>query len=756
MNRKHIVWLVVLMLSLCIGGCKKKETILVADREKNEKQAFMYVNDDIICVKWDESFRNFICAENAEYFVKDIYFYNNKPISKEQLYDIEDEMLDISIESEIFRMDLDDIDGYNAKRLYKTKDYITAYTVDEQDGLYVICQTIETFWGGRGKTYLERINASGEREYRRELNLAGQCEYMVTDGKGHVAILSDGVLLCFDPTGRERGKIIIEDVILDICAGPNEEFYVLCNAYDKNHLKIIDAREGREKGKIDGIPANLSKMKEGICDNVLLENKEYVYRFSTISGKYEKLLSWADVNIFREEIADWWMDREEKIRVQIKKDSQRYLITLNKVPLEEIDEKKIITIGVYDLANSELKRSIINYNQTNPEYVVKIIDYMEMVDGSLPNGSIDGIKTRLNLDITTGNLPDIMDSSLLDIKMLVEKGVVEDLTPYLQRSNKLCQEDFMEAIIQDSTYNGVLAYIPKSFIIRTLVGKTSLVGDASGWNCEEWMRTCTQYPEAEVISWMDPRFGKYEADVLGEATVAEMGIILNENAFMDPEKGKCMFWSEEFKEILEFSKNYHVNMLYNYNSDDYMYKHRNNLLLLEVADLNSYYSVVTYRNHFDGEPVNFIGYPTAGREIGNILLPRAGLCIMRNSDKKEACWDFLEYYFLDEDNISTVGFPTQKKMFDKCKKEYLEKINHNKRELKDNEYAREELQVTYEDIELVDGLIDRSVGLQGIFDETALTIIGEETTAFYEGQKALEEVIDIIQNRIMIYINENR
>lgn len=74
MNRKHIVWLVVLMLSLCIGGCKKKETILVADREKNEKQAFMYVNDDIICVKWDESFRNFICAENAEYFVRIFIF----------------------------------------------------------------------------------------------------------------------------------------------------------------------------------------------------------------------------------------------------------------------------------------------------------------------------------------------------------------------------------------------------------------------------------------------------------------------------------------------------------------------------------------------------------------------------------------------------------------------------------------------------------------------------------------------------------
>lgn len=138
------------------------------------------------------------------------------------------------------------------------------------------------------------------------------------------------------------------------------------------------------------------------------------------------------------------------------------------------------------------------------------------------------------------------------------------------------------------------------------------------------------------------------------------------------------------------------------------------------------------------------------------MLPRAGLCIMANSDKKEACWDFLEYYILDEDNLSTVGFPTQKKMYEKYKKGYLERANHNISERKDYEYAREALQVTYEDIELVDGLIDKSVGLQGIFDETVLAMIGEETTAFYEGQKTLEEVIDIIQSRIMIYMNENR
>jgi len=37
-----------------------------------------------------------------------------------------------------------------------------------------------------------------------------------------------------------------------------------------------------------------------------------------------------------------------------------------------------------------------------------------------------------------------------------------------------------------------------------------------------------------------------------------------------------------------------------------------------------------------------------------------------------------------------------------------------------------------------------------------MEIITEETSAYFEGQKTAEETADIIQNRIQVYVNENR
>ena len=42
------------------------------------------------------------------------------------------------------------------------------------------------------------------------------------------------------------------------------------------------------------------------------------------------------------------------------------------------------------------------------------------------------------------------------------------------------------------------------------------------------------------------------------------------------------------------------------------------------------------------------------------------------------------------------------------------------------------------------------------YDQKMMEIITEEANAFFEGQKSAKEVADIIQNRIQVYVNENR
>ncbi len=62
---------------------------------------------------------------------------------------------------------------------------------------------------------------------------------------------------------------------------------------------------------------------------------------------------------------------------------------------------------------------------------------------------------------------------------------------------------------------------------------------------------------------------------------------------------------------------------------------------------------------------------------------------------------------------------------------------------------------TEEDIAAVKKLIE-SADTMYQYDEQIMNIISEETGAFFEGQKRAKDAADIIQNRVQIYVNENR
>lgn len=61
-----------------------------------------------------------------------------------------------------------------------------------------------------------------------------------------------------------------------------------------------------------------------------------------------------------------------------------------------------------------------------------------------------------------------------------------------------------------------------------------------------------------------------------------------------------------------------------------------------------------------------------------------------------------------------------------------------------------------EDIDQVRGLIASAKKRQNNVDEELINIISEETEPFFKGQKSASDVSNVIQNRIQVYVNENR
>lgn len=66
------------------------------------------------------------------------------------------------------------------------------------------------------------------------------------------------------------------------------------------------------------------------------------------------------------------------------------------------------------------------------------------------------------------------------------------------------------------------------------------------------------------------------------------------------------------------------------------------------------------------------------------------------------------------------------------------------------------MQRTQEEVDAVWALIKSADKMSGSVDEQLNNIITEETEPFFKGQKSAADTAAVIQNRIQIYVNENR
>ena len=145
------------------------------------------------------------------------------------------------------------------------------------------------------------------------------------------------------------------------------------------------------------------------------------------------------------------------------------------------------------------------------------------------------------------------------------------------------------------------------------------------------------------------------------------------------------------------------------------------------------------------------------------------LAMSHASEHKDACWEFLRSFYLDQyqENID-FGFPVSKKAYHAMAEKALKPktytyTDENGKEITqayDNELYIKGNSVKIpiaqqKDIDEVTRMIE-STSSRAMLDQNISTIINEEAGAFFAGQKSAEETAGIIQNRVSVYIGEIR
>lgn len=591
---------------------------------------------------------------------------------------------------------------------------------------------------------------------------------MTVDAEGNTYVSMEDSVLLLNAEGEAQGRVSIgEGWINGLGAGKDGKVYICyydyASATGGMALSEIDFAGKKIGATYSNVPnMNGGGLSAGADGGFLMQDGSKVYKYDLESQTYEEILSWLECDIDGTRVS-YMGAMEDGTIVAMMNDWETgvtELAKLNQKAASEVVQKEEIVIAtLYN--DQQLQTAAVAFNKANDKYRVVLKTYMDQ--NNWEEDSYTTAMTNLQNDIVSAsNCPDIIDlAELENEKALAAKGAFEDLTPYLEQSSVLSKEDFLETVLEGFSYEGKLLSIPTSFSIETIVGKSSVVGEEMGWSMDDMMACFEKYPEAELMEGYQ------------KSTALYLTLLFGENNYINWEKSECYFNTDEFKKVLEFANLFPYEYDWNsYDDSGRVEKFQNNEVLLESASIYDLQEIQVYEARY-GEPVTFVGYPTADGSVGCTMSANARYGIISKSDNKDGAWAFIESYLTSsDDSVYFWGIPTLKDQFEEMitkatTPEYI--LDENGEPLLDEDGNPMEMgtssmssggwEYTYhtptpEEAQVLRDLIAVAKPM-GAMDTNLLTIIIEEVEPYFAGEKSIDEVVNIVQSRAQIYISEN-
>ena len=397
-------------------------------------------------------------------------------------------------------------------------------------------------------------------------------------------------------------------------------------------------------------------------------------------------------------------------------------------------EKEVVVLWTINHNDTWLALAIADFNRSNKYYSIEMKDYYAE---NLQN--IDEAEMRLNIDLATGKAPDIMVlPALTPSHNYISKGLLADLNEFMDNDPNFNRADYLPNLFEVLDLEGKIYEIFPLFWLDIILAKTADVGIKMGWTIDEFAdyidsKTDSQYIISQMtggwfISWMIVR------------------------QFINPITGEPQFDRDDFKKLLAVAERFPTQRPQDTSFEFFEgLKHGNPLMFSDA--LVNFSQAKSYERFYFGEQVTIKGWPSS---IGNGLQfwPSNYFSISAKAENPEGAWEFLKY-ILDNPQ-SNLYFPVKLSLLEEmAEKEYMEvndPITTSFTPAGDRYYMKE-LGFSKTDIEKIMAAI-KGVDLIRRSNLPISNIINEELGSYLNGQKSADEVADIIENRIGVYLAE--
>ena len=559
------------------------------------------------------------------------------------------------------------------------------------------------------------------------------------------------------------------------------------NAADENgqYFVPIDL-ETKDWGEKVKLPSNVWSIFPGddAYDFYYAYNNN-IYGYAAKTDTKEKLVDWLACDVDTNNMSGYAMLSDSRVAALMQDWSTApttyQLIVLHRVDASEIKEKKVLTLACMYL-DWNLRSMIVEYNKTNDEYRINVVDYSEYATDDDYNAGV----TKLTTEIISGSVPDIFLTSNLPIDKYAAKGVIADLNTFMDGGNGLSRDYFVPQVMSALEKDGKLYELPTSFSVQTAYALSSIASQYDTWNVAAVQDAMTQLQEGATVF----------SDGWTKNTALSNCLSRNLSAFVDWTTGKCEFDSEAFQQLLAFCNSFPAETsdgdgAIAYASsvdiavDDAMWDSNatritNGKQLMSTIGMYSFDSYI-WNVYAIRDKITFTGYPTEDGSGSSFEL-QMPMAISSVTKYPDAAWDFVcsiikKMNTIDENNYY-YGFPISQAAFDAEMTDIMTEqyqldengeqvdwdgdgepdkaIRGSYETMENGETVYKDVYaLTQEDIDQILGVINSTRSVYD-YDQEILDIITDEVAAYFAGDKDVQTTANMIQSRVNLYVQEQR
>ena len=451
-------------------------------------------------------------------------------------------------------------------------------------------------------------------------------------------------------------------------------------------------------------------------------------------------------------------------------------------------EEGVLIYAALNPVDEKTEISVKKFNDAHEDVQIEIRDYSD-------EGGIERLRTELVL----GRVPDIMemhyygksgpkvavghkyyvvpgayaeseDEYWMPYRQMAQKGYLEDLWPYIENDPELGRDGVLQPPLEAAEVNGGLYILFQKFCIFTLIGRESVVGDRYSWTLDELMEAFAAMPEGSTIM----RYSMTKRDVSFNLLCPSL------EQFVDRNTGECSFDSKTFRDLVLLLEGFPDEAVEEDPAaaeQEVRYRIEEGLQMLE-GKMVDWQRDIGFSDAIWGERAAFPGTPTSdGSSGGYFYAPKTILSMSSTCRNKDAAWEYIRELVAPQRNslepiTISMNIPVNRADYEWLIRGEL-KQQSDGLQLSPEIFEQPDIPIfeeqhftfgrpihlltplTAEDSQRHRDLIDHTNRLYWPNGELS-DIVWEVLGTYFAGDLTLDLAVERIQNRVGLYLNEQR